>query len=356
MTAGSYMGVSILKRAVWRGVAEAYHRSGASRARHEGNITILTYHRVLSAQDLQTGKVQPGMYVRAETFQMHMEYLRDRFEVLSLQNLLDRWRDQRWDAGTAYCSITFDDGWLDNYQYAFPILKQYRFPGTIFLPTDYIETSRWFWPERLGYLLRMAGAPSCASEKKEVLCAVLKEKVQAGLKEKELPLLKWKFLHPGACDDVIEACKELSAERLEDLISTLAEMLGVHIPEARVVVNWDEVKEMSRYGISFGSHSCSHRLLTHLSKEDIRREVVLSYETLCASRANIVPVFCYPNGNYNDVVQHEVHEAGYQAAMSVIEGIEGKVPTDMLALKRISLHDDISDTISQFALALSGLR
>lgn len=51
------------------------------------------------------------------------------------------------------CLITFDDGWKDNYTYAYPVLKRHHIPALIFLTTDFIGTSRAFWHEQLGDLL-----------------------------------------------------------------------------------------------------------------------------------------------------------------------------------------------------------
>jgi peptidoglycan/xylan/chitin deacetylase (PgdA/CDA1 family) len=108
--------------------------------------------------------------------------------------------------------------------------------------------------------------------------------------------------------------------------------------------------------MTFGSHSCSHRLLTRLSKKEVREEAARSYKELRKSGAAIVPVFCYPNGNYDAGVQEAVKDEGYQAALSVVGGVEGRQPSDLFALKRISLHNDMSNTRSLFALALSGFR
>jgi peptidoglycan/xylan/chitin deacetylase (PgdA/CDA1 family) len=157
-------------------------------------------------------------------------------------------------------------------------------------------------------------------------------------------------------DEVIESCKELDTNQLEQLLTMLSDCLGVRVPERRVLLNWDEVREMSEHGMTFGSHSCSHRLLTLLSKKEVREEAVRSYEKLRKSGAAIVPVFCYPNGNYDAGVQEAVRDEGYEAALSVIGGVEGRQPSDLFALRRISLHNDISNTRSLFAFALSGYR
>lgn len=348
----SHMGMAELKRYAWQGLAGAYHWSGAARVRQRGTVAILTYHRVLSEQELATEVVQPGMYVRDDVFERHVEYLREHFQILSLDELLEMWRVGKWDCNAAYCVLTFDDGWLDNYKTAFPILKRSNVPATIFLPTDFIGTSCWFWPERLSYLLRAADLPTCSAIDKETIRAILSETLRnAGLSG-----LNGKCVGADFYDEVIDSCKALDIDQLEQLLVTLSDCLGVRIPEYRVLLNWDEVREMSEHGITFGSHSCSHQLLTVLSKKEVRDEAAQSYEKLRKSGAAIVPVFCYPNGNYDAGVQAAVKDEGYQAALSVIEGLEGRQPSDLFALRRISLHNDISNTRSLFAFALSGFR
>lgn len=348
------MSAAGFKRYVWRGIAGAYRWSGVPRVRHKGTVAILAYHRVLSAEDLRASIVQPGMYVRDDVFEMHMEYLRERFEILSLSELLQRWRAGRWNDGGAACVITFDDGWLDNYRYAYPILRRYNLAATIFLPTDFIGTSRWFWPERLGYLLRAVDTPSCAPERREAFYQALGGTLQG---EGTNKASSWETAaRPDSYDRLIEACKELEAGRLERLLANLSDILGMTVPETRVVMNWEEVREMSQHGITFGSHSCSHRLMTQLPEKEARQEATASYERLRENGANVVPVFCYPNGNYNDLVQRVAREAGYEAAASCDPGLEGTAPANVWALRRVSIHHDISESPALFALALSGLR
>ena len=56
-------------------------------------------------------------------------------------------------------AITFDDGYEDNYRKAYPILKKYNIPATIFLTTGYIGTSKIFWWDMLGEIIKKSAAP-----------------------------------------------------------------------------------------------------------------------------------------------------------------------------------------------------
>ncbi len=347
------MGLGGIKQRVWQAVASGYHLTGWSQARSRGHLVVLTYHRVLTAEELLTEVVQPGMYVRADAFRMQMEHLRANHDVLTFPDLFQRWETGSWRADRAACVITFDDGWLDNYHHAFPILKALDLPATIFLPTDFIGTRQGFWPERLSMLLRTAGAapPPVRTEIYQAVHDGLRASWPKGA-ARPFP----KDISAGASDDVIDACKQLDAQALEALIGCLCERFSVGGPATRTVMNWDEVREMSAQGITFGSHSCSHRLLDGLSDAECRKETADSLRVLRDNRAATVPVFCYPNGNYDAKTQAVVRAAGYHAAVSCRTGLEGPQPSDLFALKRVSLHHDISATPALFSMAIAGLR
>ncbi|MFO0773260.1 MAG: polysaccharide deacetylase family protein [Nitrospiraceae bacterium] len=347
------MSLGLLKQALWSGIATAWHLSGAARARNRGQVAILTYHRVLSPAELRTEVVQPGMYVLADTFAMQMEFLRRHFLVLSFDDLLTRWADGRWDTRRPACVITFDDGWLDNLRHAAPVLKRLDLPATIFLPTDFIGTARWFWPEQLGVYLRTAGGHP------ESKRTAMYDALQAAMREAWPNAASRVFPHDisaAVADDVIDACKQLDHGRLVTMLDSLCARFAVTMPASRVTIDWDEVREMSRQGIAFGSHSCSHRLLDGLSADECRREAQASLATLRANGARVTPVFCYPNGNFNSTAQEAVRAAGYEAAVSCQPGLEGATPSDRFALRRVSLHQDISATPALYAMALAGLR
>lgn len=330
-------------------VAEALYVSNLHRARHKGKVTILTYHRVLSRDDLRKQWVQPGMYVETGVFEQHVRFLREHFDVLSFHELLARWQGRDWDDDRRYCVITFDDGWLDNYQNAYPILRKYRLPATIFLPTNFVGTTEWFWPEKVSCLVR----EMLNSEEKRHWKGSRVLNQFLNLDETRIHAVsQGETARQAFADDIIEQCKNLSPEIITQFVSALVSELQFALPQERVLINWEEVAHMSGDEIAFGSHSCSHRILTKLPMDEVRAELVGSQRLLRDRTKSYVPVFCYPNGNSNADIQTLVQECGYQAATGVRSGVEGRRPDNKFELRRVSIHNDMTATVPMYSMRL----
>lgn len=105
------------------------------------NCVVLAYHRV-SPEDKISGRLKE-MNVRPEDFDRQLNYLKRNYRVLPLAELTDNLaKDINSIRNTA--AVTFDDAYSDNYEFAFPILKKYELPATIFVPTAFIESGRQF--------------------------------------------------------------------------------------------------------------------------------------------------------------------------------------------------------------------
>ena len=300
--------------------------------------------------------IQPGMYVRGQSFEAHITYLRKRFHIISLDELLDLWRTNRLKSHRSYCVITFDDGWRDNYEFAFPILVKHRIPATIFLATDFIGTARWFWPDHMMLLLEKGRQQITGAADRKAVSTVLAETIGV-----TLPAADGIFKHaesgdPIDPDAIIELCKGVEVDRIHRMIDQLSRALHMDLPTQRVILNWDEVREMAGKGVTFGSHSGSHRIMTKIPLSEVKTELIDSRKTMLEQGIKPVPVFCYPNGNFDRDIQELVRESGYLAAVGCEVGLERNRPSDLFALKRISLHEDSSASGSLLAFALSGFR
>lgn len=320
------------------------HRAGINSwklRQHSGHdVAVLMYHRVIPREDMSPA-VQAGMVVEPDTLDMHLKYLRDNFDIIPLSDLASDRRDNSpGPRARPACVLTFDDGWRDFYDHAYPVLKKHQAPATVFLPTDYIGTNRWFWTDRLGHLLdRISLSPDAVKSAPRFDDPLLGDLVRiSGTPETRL-------------EKTIALLKPLKIGKIEEVLTKLSAALGEDsTPAGRAFLTWEEAQEMSRSGlVFFGSHTAGHPLLTTLTEEQARHELRKSMDALIARKVTdtgFIP-FCYPNGDFSEKLCDMVREAGYHLAVTTQYGWH-RPGTNIHAIRRIAVHQDITATVAMF--------
>ncbi len=307
-----------------------------SRQKIEGNALILMYHRVLPDPVQSPVPVPAGMYVTPDSLRVQLTYLKSKYDVVSLQDLV-----QHLQSGvdvSRCCAITFDDGWLDNYLYAYPLCCELNLPITIFLTTGFIGTAKWFWPEEVAWCI------SHASKKGKTSL------LPAGL----LDILNTTGTERGSVaekiDSIVESVKRLNPMRRAELIEGCTEYREAVCKgkSERLLLNWDEVREMKESGlVSFGSHTISHVLLDQLHRQELQHQLTVSREQLEMETGDHVELLAYPNGNFSQEVIEMLPNCGYKAAVTTQRGFVNNT-THPFELPRIAIHDDVSHTLNLF--------
>lgn len=305
-----------------------------------GSFVILMYHRVLPADKAQG--VEPGMFVTPETLKMHLGLLRDHFEVVSLRKVQALFaRDQRPKSSKPFCVVTFDDGWVDTYSHAYPLLMEYEIPATLFLATAYIDSNKQFWTDRLA---RLANSVPLEVE------GVIRE-------DEGQRLLQMLRSSPGDLRPVIDGLKQMPVERIDRMLSQLEAHLLRRKEEERSFLSSGEIQEMAVTGlIDFGGHTHNHAILTVLAPKQVQHELTECREQLL--QRGVVDgawlPFCYPNGNHNEETVTMVRDAGYGVAVTTEKGWN-QPPLHWQRLRRIGMHEDVSSTPGLFLGRLTGL-
>ncbi len=116
-------------------------------------------------------------------------------------------------------------------------------------------------------------------------------------------------------------------------------------------LTWDQVREMQRHRIGFGSHTLTHPMLTRISPAQVRHEVRESKRAIEDALGAPVPFFCYPRGDFDEVVKDIVRDEGYLAACTTLPGLNDW-KTDLFALRRTYVGRN--DTATEFAKKVSG--
>src|SRR5690606_1482022 len=138
-----------LKQAVKAGAGWCYLLNPLSR-RLQAEGVILMLHRVVADDREAALPHRRELCTGSQAFERLLRGLRSHFECVPLMGLLD---PHTAPSERLRVALTFDDGWRDNASHAFPLLKRYNMPASIFLSTDFIGTRRHFWWESIGETL-----------------------------------------------------------------------------------------------------------------------------------------------------------------------------------------------------------
>jgi len=296
---------------------------------------ILMYHMVVKSPVNFGISLQPGMYVTEKTFEEHMVFLKKTFSIIPLSEILGRISKGQSIRGC--CSITFDDGWRDTYDIAFPLLKRYQVPAMVFLAAGYIGTHKWFWPEEVTWCLEMllkqdAGNAETNDLIKHFLPAMDRNR---------------KMNHTDLIDGAVERVKKYRPDEREALLEAMRKALPDR-SKNRLLMNWDEVAEMHKSGlVSFGAHTVNHIYLDQVEPEIARLEISSSKQVIEDRLGVPVTSFAYPNGNYTPLIIGMLEQSGFLGAVTTKRGYVDK-NTPLMEMPRISMHDDVSKTIPLF--------
>lgn len=264
-------------------------------------IQILTYHRVNDDRD----SFFPG--IPTSIFSDQMGYLAEQCHVFSLTEASERLLVN--DVPENAVVVTFDDGYKDNYTHAFPILKAQRVPATIFLATGSVGTGQVLWHDRVFSAFR------------ETRCQVLTDYHQ------DLPALPLRSIAEKlqAQHSVLRVLRLMNEEERYNWISRLAEKLAVaeHLQDSSLMLSWEQVREMRGAGISFGSHTITHPILSRLTREQMRIQIEGSSADIVRHTGERPLAFAYPNGgkeDYTGITKELLQEAGFACAVTTLFG------------------------------------
>jgi peptidoglycan/xylan/chitin deacetylase (PgdA/CDA1 family) len=260
---------------------------------------VLFYHSVAPARHPDPlGRCDRSVRVDVELFRVHMDILAQFFTIVPMDALITQVLRGAVQAGQA--CVTFDDGYADNYEHAFPILKRLGIPATIFLTTGPMEDGRPFWWERLAWHLSNRGGGRLA--------------LPAELGGSEVDL--------GSPDARTQMYDELAA-RLQILDNgardRLLDTLGAEQPTHVRPLTWREAAIMQRAGIAFGGHSHTHPNLTALSDGVLREEIIRSRGLISMRLERTPSLFAYPFGELDARVARAVEDAGFTGAVTTCE-------------------------------------
>lgn len=238
-------------------------------------------------------------YVSKDSFEWQLQQLKKGFHTMPLIELANAINaGKKIPKNTVV--LTIDDGYLNVYEHAYPLLKKYGIPATFFVTTNFIDQKDWLWPDKIKWLLQK-------NNERKLLSTINYNNVE----------YKFDF------ENINALCLSIENDKKLDLIQEIAEKLDLVIPinatDEFASCTWEQLNEMQANGIEIGSHTVSHPSLGQVGVEHARFEISESLAIINRKLGRKTRTFCYPNGqpnDYNDYVKTIVKESSYAASVT----------------------------------------
>ena len=330
------MPILSLKKIILTSMAWGYYYSGMFfvhlwwRRQQKRAGLILMFHRVQprASEVFENHLGLPSLIISVENFRELLDFVKKHFHCTSL-SAFSQSSINGEKMTNSLCALTFDDGYRDFLQYAWPALHRRDLPVTVFLPTAMIGTPARFWWDEL-YHACMTSESFAADSFVEPMNVLVKRLLNLP-KDKRSTLVY----------QVIDAVQGWPQEDLQRLIKALAaKQNGNCAASENALLDWEEIRELHRDGVQFGSHTRRHCNLKTLSSEEAKQEIETSKHELEDILHEPVATFAFPGGHITDETVRLLAASGYTLACSTRLGLN-RLGEDLFRLRRVNMWDGV---------------
>jgi len=294
-------------------------------------LAVLTYHRVGHRDD--TPWLHPGLIsATPEAFAEQVEFLSAQYHVVSMEEVLEA-RRQQCSLPPRSVLLTFDDAYTDFAEHAWPALRHFGLPVTLFVPTAFPgDPDRRFWWDRLHHAFA-AGEPRPAIA---TPAGILPMATDADRQR------SWAVVR-GHLKTLPHEGLEAEVERLEGLLRPPPSPVGP-------VLGWGDLNRLMVEGVTLGAHSRTHPLLSRLAVRHLQDEIVGSIRDLRRETGRTPCAFAYPGGALDDRVVEAVAEADLALAFTTRPGVNDLRRGAWLRLRRINVGPSATPSLLRLRL------
>ena len=311
------------------------------RRRASQSLTAIGYHRILPPPGADFPFDEALISATPEEFEKELRYLRQNLDLLTIRE----WHEALKSPSSLPdrpAVLTFDDGYEDNFRFAYPILKSLRLSACFFISTRIVGTSIVPWWDEVAFCFKFSkvGAfPSPFGDGDEPYSCEAKHRKQSAKR----------FLAKMKASPWPEALSYL--ERLK--CATNAN--PAEFSSSPLFLNWDQAREMQAGGMEFGGHTRTHPVLGRISDESLlNTEISGCFEDMTRELGERPLAFSYPEG-YEFAMSKpsdaQILEAGFKISFSYIHKYAPRAPKSLFRLPRI--HSEYGEDFGAFRIGMA---
>ena len=287
-------------------------------------LLVLNYHRI---GDAAGSMFDRGLWsATSEAFSSQLQFLKAHFDIISPDQLATAVGSRRG----RYCLVTFDDGYRDNFELAFPLLKAAGITATFFVVTGFLDAPRVPWWDEISWMVR-------TSRRDRIdLPGWLPGAVSLDQPDRE-----------AAVRQLLRKYKDMAAESTERYLDAIAEATGAGRCGAAMARNlfmdWDMVRQMRDGGMTIGGHTMNHPVLARVTPRQQREEILGCGRRLAEALGEPMRYFSYPvggRGAFDAVTRDCLREAGVRFAFSYYGGCRRFSDWDDYDVRRVAVETD----------------
>ena len=309
----------------------------AARPRWNG-VVVLTYHRIGNAEESMLDR--NVFSATADEFDRQVALLKRESDIVRPDDVPELIKKPG-----RHVMITFDDGYRDNFDLAFPILKAHGVPATFFLCTGFLDHQVMSWWDEIAWLIRSSPLPEIS------LAPWSSSPIRTGRRDVEQSI-----------QAVLTRYKELPTQCAQEMLASIRSLSGSPPLDAEVTrtlwMTWEMVREMAAAGMVIGGHTVNHPLLGRLDAAAQRAEIASGQRRITAELGHPARAFAYPVGSadsFDAATKAAVASAGFKTAFSFHGGYARSSTWDPFNIPRTYIATGTCDHTIRAIMALPQL-
>ena len=303
-------------------------------------LFIVMYHYT---RDLKHSRYPEIKGLDVQLFREQISFFKEHFFIVTMEQVMDA-VERKYDLPKNALLLTFDDGYVDNYTYALPILEEFGVQGSFFIPGKTFATHQLLDVNKIHYILASADIGCLLEDVKKKMDYYRGREFQYPSTDELFQ--EYALANRFDCKEVIFVKRMLQTvlpEKLRNKISSDLFEKYVGISEEQLAyelyMSEEQIRTMKRHGMFIGIHGFDHYWLGNLQKEQMQRDILQALDVMDEFIDRKRWVMNYPYGSYNEDVLAYIREQGACLGLTTDARVADLSIDGSLTLPRLDCND-----------------